>query len=539
MRTRSKNNITKPATKLSLNAIKTKLKPYIPKTVAEALRDPNWRQAMCDEINAQLRNGTSELVPPEATQNIIGCKWVFTLKYLPNGELDRYKARLVAKGFNQQPGLDYTETFSPVIKSTTVRTVLEIAVRKGWSLRQLDVNNAFLQGSLEEEVYVTQPPGFVDQDRPHYVCRLRKALYGLKQAPRAWYMELRKYLLTLGFQNSTADTSLFTFRCGSEFIYVLVYVDDMLITGSNNALIDKFVTTIASRFSLKDLGELRYFLGIEVTRTSKGLHLMQRKYVIDLLTRTKMLDARPVATPMAPTPKLSLRSGSPMPNPTEYRAVLGSLQYLSFTRPDIAYAVNRLSQFMHQPTDLHWQAVKRILRYLAGTPAHGILIRANTPMTLHAYTDADWAGDRDDYCSTNAYVVYLGGNPISWSSKKQGSVARSSTEAEYRAVANTASELRWVCSLMTDLGISIPTVPVIYCDNVGATYLAANPIFHSRMKHVALDYHFVRGNVQSGALRVSHISTKDQLADALTKPLPRPRFIELFDKIGVTIVPPS
>ena len=494
---------------------------------------------MCDEINAQLRYGTSELVPPEKYQNVIGCKWVFTLKYKANGELDRYKARLVAKGFHQQLGHDFTETFSPVIKSTTVRSVFHVAVTKGWRLRQLDVNNAFLQGTLEEEVYVTQPPGFVDQDRPHYVCRLKKALYGLKQAPRAWYQELRSYLLTVGFLNSTADTSLFTYHRGSDIIYVLVYVDDMVITGNNNRVIDAFIAAISTRFSLKDLGELSYFLGIEATRTSKGLHLIQKKYVLDLLTRTNMIDARPVSTPMSPTPKLSLNSGTPMDNPSEYRAVLGSLQYLSFTKPDIAFPVNHLAQFMQRPTDLHWQAVKRILRYLTGTSAHGILFRPDTPLKLHAYSDADWPGDADDYCSRNAYIVYLGSNPISWSSKKQTGVARSSTEAEYRAVANAAAELLWVCSLFTELRILLPEMPVIYCDNVGATHLAANLVFHSKMKHIALDFHFIRHHVQSGALRVSHLSTKDQLADALTKPLPRPRFQELLCKIGITHVTPS
>ncbi|KAL9298920.1 putative RNA-directed DNA polymerase [Arabidopsis thaliana] len=205
----------------------------------------------------------------------------------------------------------------------------------------------------------------------------------------------------------------------------------MLITGSDTNIITRFIANLAARFSLKDLGEMSYFLGIEATRTSKGLHLMQKRYVLDLLEKTNMLAAHPVLTPMSPTPKLSLTSGKPLDKPSEYRAVLGSLQYLSFTRPDIAYAVNRLSQYMHCPTDLHWQAAKRILRYLAGTPSHGIFIRADTPLTLHAYSDADWAGDIDNYNSTNAYILYLGSNPISWSSKKQKGVARSSTEARY------------------------------------------------------------------------------------------------------------
>lgn len=532
MTTRAKNNISKPKTKISLNVT---TRPVIPTTVNQALRDKNWRNAMSDEYNAVTRHHTYDLVPPAPNQNVIDTKWIYTLKYLPNGYLDRYKACLVARGFNQQHGLDYAETFSPVIKSTTFRVVLEQAVRSNWGIRQLDVNNAFLQGTLTDEVYVKQPLGFIDKDWPHHVCKLRKALYGLKQAPRAWYEELKRTLISAGFQNSVADTSLFIYHRGRDLVYVLVYVDDIVVTGSRPALITKVISTLADRFSIKDLGNFSYFLGIEASRSSKGLHLMQCKYIIDLLTKTSMLSAKPVA----PHPRLTLNSGSPLLNPTEYRMVVGSLQYLAFTRPDIAYAVNKLSQFMHKPTEDHWQAVKRVLRYLAGTASHGIFIRSDSPLSLHAYSDADWAGNTDDYVSTNAYVIFLGTTPISWSAKKQKGVARSSTEAEYRAVANTASELRWICSLFTELGISLPATPVIYCDNVVATYLSANPVFHSRMKHVALDFHFVRDNVQSGAVRVSHASTKDQLADALTKPLPRVRFQDLFSKIGVREVPLS
>ncbi|KAL1203365.1 Retrovirus-related Pol polyprotein from transposon RE2 [Cardamine amara subsp. amara] len=252
-----------------------------------------------------------------------------------------------------------------------------------------------------------------------------------------------------------------------------------------------------------------------------------------------MLTAKPAATPMASKPKLTLFSGTILSDATEYRRVVGSLQYLAFTRPDISYAVNRLSQFMHAPRTDHWSAVKRILRYLAGTPSHGIFLSRHNQLILHAFSDSDWAGDTDDYVSTNGYIVYLGNTPITWSSKKQKGVARSSTEAEYRSIANTSSELAWICSLLTELVIPVPTIPVIYCDNIGATYLCANPVFHSRMKHIALDYHFVRNQVQAKTLRVAHISTKDQLADVLTKPLPRPTFQFLTVKLGVTPVPPS
>ena len=539
MATRGKAGVAKPNSKYLYLAAKLNTDRE-PRTANQALKDERWRKAMSSEINAQLENHTWDIVPPPPpSTTIVGCRWIFTTKYNSDGSLNRYKARLVAKGYNQRPGLDYAETFSPVIKSTTIRTVLGVAVDYSWPIRQLDVNNAFLQGTLTEEVYMQQPPGFIDADRPNHVCRLRKALYGLKQAPRAWYVELRNYLLQIGFLNSIADTSLFILKKGRSIIYMLIYVDDILVTGNDNVLLNQTLAALATRFSVKDHEDLHYFLGIEANRGPAGLHLSQRKYVLDLLARTNMLGAKPVTTPMATVPKLTLHTGTRLSDPTEYRAVLGSLQYLAFTRPDLSYAVNRLSQFMHSPTTDHWLAVKRILRYLAGTSDHGIFLRRGNTMSLHAYSDADWAGDSDDYISTNGYVVYLGRHPIAWSSKKQRSIARSSTEAEYRSVANTSTEISWICSLLQELGVKLPRAPVIYCDNVGATYLCANPVFHSRMKHVALDYHYIRNQVQSGALRVVHVSTKDQVADALTKPLPRAAFNNFANKIGVSRPPPS
>ena len=416
--------------------------------------------------------------------------------------------------------------------------VLSLAVSQGWSLRQLDVNNAFLQGTLTEDVFMSQPPGFIDHDHPHHVCKLRKAIYGLKQAPRAWYHELRNFLLHSGFSNSVADTSLFIFNNQGILIYLLVYVDDIILTGNNTQAVHTFIQQLSQRFSLKDLGPLTYFLGVEVISHSSGLFLHQRKYIADLLQRTCMAKAKPVSTPLATIPVLTLQSGAPLPEPTEYRAVVGSLQYLSLTRPDITFAVNKLSQFMHKPTTDHWSAVKRLLRYLCGTMDHGIILRHTSPPTLHAFSDADWAGNKDDFTSTSAYIVYLGPNLISWSSKKQRTVARSSTEAEYRSVASTATELRWICSLLLELGVHLQQQPVIYCDNVGATNLCSNPVFHSRMKHVALDYHFIREQVQNGLLRVSHVSASDQLADALTKPLACSTFNSMKTKIGLA-PPPS
>ncbi|XP_019095570.1 PREDICTED: uncharacterized protein LOC109130458 [Camelina sativa] len=378
-----------------------------------------------------------------------------------------------------------------------------------------------------------QLPGFIDPDKPSHVCRLRKAVYGLKQAPRAWYLELKNFLTSIGFHNSLADTSLFVLLHGNQFVNLLVYVDDILVTSNTTAGIERVLSLLAERFSIKDPEDLNYFLGLEAHRTPKGLHLSQRKYILDVLHRYDMQNSKPVATPMATSPKLSLRSGTPLPDPSVYHKLVGSLQYLAFTRLDISYAVNRLSQFMHQPTDEHFKAAKRVLRYLVGTTTHIIFVAAKNSLNLHAFSDADWAGD------TNAYIVYLGSHPISWSAKKQTGVARSSTEAEYRVVAYVSAEITWVCNLLSELGITLAKTPVVYCDNVGATFLCANPVFHSRMKHIALDYHFIRGQIQRGAFRVAHVHTKDQLADALTKPLNRARFIELRDKIGGSRSTPS
>lgn len=279
---------------------------------------------------------------------------------------------------------------------------------------------------------------------------------------------------------------------------------------------------------------MSYFLGVEVLSHPSGLLLSQRRYIDDLLARTKMTDAKPVATPMPTTPSLTLLVSTTLSDPSEYRTVIGSLQYLSMTRPDIAYAVNKLSQFMHRPTTEHWNAAKCIIRYLFGTIDQGLLLHRQSSLALHSFSDADWAGDKDDYTSTGAYIVYLGQIPISWSSKKQRTVARSSTEAKYRSVAATAAELSWLTSVLGELGFPSSQKPVIYCDNVGATNLCSNPIFHSHMKHVDLDYHFIREQVQNGALRVTHVSSTDQLADALSKALPRQRFQQLMIKIGLS-----
>jgi hypothetical protein len=488
---------------------------------------------MSHEFNALIQQHTWDLVPRPQNKNLVGCKWVYRIKRKANGDIERYKARLVAKGFHQRPGIDYTQTFSPVVKPITVRLVLSLALQHNWPLRQLDVNNAFLHGTLTEEVYMQQPPGFTHPDKPHHVCRLRKSIYGLKQAPRAWYHTLRKFLCDCGFVNSKSDSSLFILQHHGTILYILVYVDDIIVTGNSNVKVNECITKLANTFSIKDMGKLHYFLGVEVIPTSTGLFLSQHKYIADLLERTKMMDSKPVLTPLSTSVTLTKDDGSPTTDVTFYRSTIGSLQYLSMTRPDIAFSVNRLAQFMQRPNTTHLTALKRILRYLKGTIFHGLLLQKPTTSTLIAYSDADWAGNKDDYTSTSAHLVYFGSNLISWKSSKQRAVARSSTEAEYRALANTAAEVCWLKSLLTELGIPCSSTPSILCDNLSATYLTQNPVHHTRMKHISIDVHFVRDLVQQGQMKVQHVITTDQLADCLTKPLSKARHNYLRNKIGV------
>jgi hypothetical protein len=516
-----------------------------PVSFAAANQDPKWRQAMTDEYSALLKNGTWSLVPRVPNTNLVDCKWVYKIKRDQTGAVKRYKARLVAKGFRQQPGIDYHDTFSPVVKSTTIRVVLSLAVMKGWPLRQLDVQNAFLHGDLKETVYLQQPPGFIDPQRPDHVCLLHKSLYGLKQAPRAWFHRLSGALTTLGFVGSKTDPSLFIYSAKGTLLYMLVYVDDIILTGNNPTAIDHVVRNLSTMFAVQDMGKLSYFLGLEIVPRGKDILLSQKKYILELLQRAGLSQAKPVPSPITTTANLHLGDSSLFDNPVKYRQVVGALQYVTLSRPDITFAVNKVCQFMHSPTINHWSAVKRILRYLQGTSAHGLLLRHDSSSLLHAYTDAsitafsdaDWAGCPDDRRSTGGFAIYLGRNLVSWAARKQKTVSRSSTESEYKALADTVAELTWLETLLRELCVPASTAPTLWCDNLGATYLSANPVFHARTKHVEVDFHFVREKVAQGKLAVQFISTHDQIADVFTKPLPSQRFLLLRSKLQVDTRP--
>ena len=344
---------------------------------------------MNEEYRALISNGTWVLIsrPPEA--NVVRSMWLFRHKFHTDGTLARYKARLVANGSSQQQGIDCEETFCPVVKPATIRTVLSLTISQQWPIHQLDVKNAFLHGHLQETVYMHQPPGFRDSQHPDYVCHLQRSLYGLKQAPRAWYQRFAQYVIRLGFQQSRTDPSLFIYHTVSATSYPVLYVDDIILTASTIDLLRQIITQLSREFAMTDLGALNYFLGISSIRSPVGLFLSQQQYATELLERANMTTCNPCGTPAEPVHKLDA-SGPPVSDPTLYRSLAGALQYLTFTRPDIAFAVQQICLYMHDPREPHFHALKRILRYIRDTLDHGLQLHVSSSSALTAYSYADW-----------------------------------------------------------------------------------------------------------------------------------------------------
>jgi len=503
-----------------------------PTTYAQACQNPKWVAAMQAELTALEDNHTWSLVPLPPGQRPIGCKWVFKLKYHSDGTLERYKARLVAKGFTQREGIDYKETFAPVAKLLTVRCLLTIAAVRNWSLHQMDVQNAFLHGALQEEVYMMPPPGCHRQG-DNIVCRLHKSLYGLKQASRSWFQEFSSAIQTIGFCQSKADYSLFTQVKGTSLTIILLYVDDMVITGNNEAEIKNLKVFLSSKFRIKDLGPLKYFLGVEVARSKAGITICQRKYTLDILEEAGLLGAKPMKVPMEADLVLTPTGSSSLHEPAKYRRLVGKLIYLTITRPEIAYTVNTLSQFMQDPQRHHLDAAYRLLRYLKGASGQGLMFSSQNDLHLIGYCDADWARCPTTRRSVTGYCIFLGNSLVSWKSKKQVTVSRSSAEAEYRSMAAVTCELSWLRYLLKDLHVDHPQPARLFCDNQAALHIAANPVYHERTKHIEIDCHTVREKIQKGEIKTSHVRTGEQVADLFTKPLRAPIFHTHLSKLSV------
>lgn len=512
-----------------------------PYTYTEAMKSVNseyWKAACDDEYRSLLENHTFTLDVPPKGVNPIPTKWVFTTKRDAEGKLARYKARWVAKGFKQQYGVDFTEVYAPVSKYTTLRTLLAYVAANDLELKQLDVTTAFLNGELEEEVWVQQPEGY--ETGKGLACRLNRALYGLKQAPRAWHQKLRKELTDMGFTESTADPSLFCKEVNGTLVFVLVYVDDLLVAG-NAPAVKQVTDALAAIFKVRDLGDASLFLGMTVTRdrNERTLFLGQQRMISDLLDKFQLDQARPSTVPISTSVTLSKSVGDPIDvSRYPYSSLIGSLMYISVcTRPDIAQSVGALARFMQVPTTVHWKAAISVLRYLAGTRDYGIKFGGSNiaadDLTILGYCDSDFASDIDTRRSTTGYVFTLNGGAISWSSRRQQTVAASTAEAEYMAASYAAKEAMWLRKLAMDLNLKCETT-LIYGDNQAAITLVKNPISSMRSKHIDVMYHFTRELVARNEIEFRYISTTEMVADALTKAVPEGKHRACMKGMGIT-----
>ena len=424
----------------------------------------------------------------------------------------------MAKGYNQVYGKDYNDSFSSVVKVVTVSIFFTMAAAKGWKLHQLDINNALLHGYLEEEVYMIPPEGYT-KAKEGEVCKLVRSLYGLKQASRQWNTELTGFLLKFGFKQSQNDNCLFIFDRDDCFLMLLVYVDDLLICGDAERKIEELKLELDKKFTIKDLGEAKYFLGLEIIRTGSGIFLNQRKYVLDLLTDGGLLASKPKKIPFPKGGILIDETSHVLTDPQEYRSMIGRLLYLGFTRPDITYSVQQLSQFMQEPREVHMRHALYVLKYLKQNPSMGLFFPSQSDLKLTAYSDADWGTCSITRKSLTGFCIYMGSCPISWKTKKQTTVSRSSAEAEYRALASTVCELQWISYLLKDLKIDVQLPIKLFCDNKSAIHITSNPVFHERTKHIDIDCHVVRNKYKEGFIQPIHVSSNSQVADLFTKPL--------------------
>ena len=515
-----------------------------PSTVCEALSSPEkskWEQAIKKELQSLQDNDVYDLVELPPGRRAVGSKWVFKEKLGADGVVSIYKARLVAQGYAQREGLDYDETFSPVVRPESVRTLFALAAKKKLILHQMDVTTAFLNGTLKEEVFMKQPEGSVEKGKEHLVCKLKKSLYGLKQSSRCWNQALHKHLCNVGFIQNSSDPCIYTSKDGKNIL--AIYVDDIILAAQSQDDMDYMKRDISSKFDLKDLGELRYFLGVSVQRDSNGsVSLDQSGYSDRILNKFDMNEAKPVSTPVDISMKLVKNDESESVDKELYQSAVGSLLYLSqWTRPDLSYAVGNVAKFCENPSKNHWVAVKRIMRYLKGTVNHGLRYfvesdHSDNNTILIGYSDADWAGDIDSRRSTSGYVFQMSGCAVSWKSKRQNCVALSTAEAEYVALSSAVQEAMWLQHLVAELNNQPVDTVTIMEDNKSAICMAKETKCHGRAKHISIKYHFVREQVESKNVMLKYCPTENMVADVLTKGLSKPKHEVLTSKLGVVKV---
>ncbi|KAJ9535417.1 LOW QUALITY PROTEIN: hypothetical protein OSB04_un001468 [Centaurea solstitialis] len=482
-----------------------------PKKAYDAMKDPSWIEAMQEELQQFVLQHVWDLVDLPRGHRVIGTKWIFRNKTDERGIVIKNKARLVAQGYTQEEGIDYDDVFAPVARIEAIRLFLAFASYKGFKVYQMDVKSAFLYGTIDEEVYVSQPPGFEDPKYPDKVYKLRKALYGLHQAPRAWYDTMSSYLLENKFERGVIDKTLFIKRTKTDMLLVQIYVDDIIFGSTKDDMCKEFEELMHKKFKMSSMGELTFFLGLQVKQKPEGIFINQSKYVASMLQKFGMHDAKPASTPMETHKHLTADVEGEEVDVHHYRSMIGSLMYLTASRPDIMFAVCVCARFQVRPKESHLHAVKRIFKYLKGQPRLGLWYPNDPSFDLVAYTDSDYGGANLDRKSTSGGCQFLGGRLVSWQCKKQTTVSQSTTEAEYIAASQTP----------------------IYIDNNNAISIVNNPVKHSKTKHIEIKYHFIRDCNEKKIIQVLKVHTDDQYADLFTKAFDVGRFTFLVTSVGM------
>lgn len=505
-----------------------------PNTYEEAIVSPDgdkWIEAMHDEYNSLIHNETWTLVEKPRNQKVIDNKWVYKVKRNTDNSIERFKARLVGRGFTQEYGIDYEETFSPVVRFNSIRTLLAIAAQQQLTIKQFDVKTAFLYGELDEDVYMKQPIGF--DDKTGRVCKLRKSLYGLKQASRCWNIKFKAFIEKFGFSVCDSDPCVFISIKDDDIAILAIYVDDGIVIGNSEEIIDSVISHLQREFEVKTI-KLGCFLGIEIQHLPNGsIFVNQEAYARKVLEKFSMSECNALAIPADPNQVLEKFDNCEQVN-YPYRQLVGSLMYLAIgTRPDIAYAVSNVSRYLEKPTQVHVNAAKRILRYIKGTIRHGILYNCHSEHRIVGYSDADFAGDIQTRRSTSGFALLIANGAVSWGSQLQRSVSISTMESEYVSASEATRELIWLDRLANELVQDQFEVPILYVDNQSAIRLAKNPINHKRSKHIDVKYHFIREKVNEGMITLEDIRSEEQIADVLTKAIPKKKFQELRSKLGM------
>ncbi|KAK1415074.1 hypothetical protein QVD17_30844 [Tagetes erecta] len=487
------------------------LSQVVPKNISEALQDNSWIEAMQEELLQFRKQEVWKLVDLPEGENAIGTRWLYKNKPDERGIVVRNKARLIAQGYTQEEGIDYEEVFAPVARLEAIRVFLVYASFMKFKVYQMDVKGAFLYGPITDDVYVRQPPGFEDPDYPHRVYKLSKALYGLHQAPRIWYETLSKHLLEHGFTRGQIDPTLFMKRENEDLLCVQVYVDDIIFGSTSASMCKEFEEIMKSRFQMSSMGEINFFLGLQVKQSADGIFINQSKFVEKLLKKFKMQDCQTIRTPSDVNCKIQSDPKGKSVDQTLYRSMIGSLMYLTASRPDIMYAVCVCARYQSDPKESHLVAVKRIFRYLKGKPNLGLWYPYEGNFELYSYSDSDFGGCALDRKSTTGGCQFLGPRLVSWQCKKQTNVSVSTAEAEYIAASAGCSQVLWLQNQLLDYGFNFLKTPV-YIDNTTAMFITANPVQHSKTKHIEIRYHFLRDNSEKAqAIRLKKYISFDTL----------------------------